>query len=426
MLRIVLGICYMALFLIVAPGSAAAQFTNPSLRVFLECQICDFDLVRTDISYVDWMRDRADADLHIIARFERTGGGGLRHTLDFLGLQRHLGKADTLTYFSGRDDSQDVMRRGLNRVLQIGLMRYVADTDIASRVEIEVADPPEGTTSTAEARAADPWNAWVFSVGGSGFMIGESTRTQTSINANLGANRVTAAWKLNFSGRGSYGRQSFTYTPSGSERDTTTVSINRSYFGNGLIVRSLTGHTSFGGRVTVGTSTFGNTELSIDVQPAIEYNLFPYSESTRRQLLVQYGAGMQSQRYREETVYFLMDETRGIHSFLTDFTTRQQWGSFNIGINGRQYLHDTSLYNLGVDGGASVNVTRGLSVNVSGRYSMIRDQISLARRNLTAEEVLLRQRQAATNFSYITQVGLTYRFGSSVQNVVNPRFGGGF
>ena len=43
---------------------------------------------------------------------------------------------------------------------------------------------------------------------------------------------------------------------------------------------------------------------------------------------------------------------------------------------------------------------------------------------LTAEEVLLRQRQLKTSYFYFTNIGLSYRFGSGVQNVVNPRFTG--
>ncbi len=236
---------------------------------------------------------------------------------------------------------------------------------------------------------------------------------------------MTEAWKLNFSGRGSYGRQSFTYAIAGGARDTTTISITRSYTGNGLIVKSLTGHLSVGARLGIGTSTFGNTEFYVNAEPAIEYNIFPYSQSTRQSLLFRYGIGVLSQKYREETVYFLMDETRAVHSFVGDYSTRKTWGTVSLGIDGQQFLHDTGLYNLNFSGSTSVNIVRGLSMNFSGSYSMIRDQISLARRNLTPEEVLLRQRQVATSFRYSSSVGFSYRFGSSFQNVVNPRFGGG-
>ena len=97
----------------------------------------------------------------------------------------------------------------------------------------------------------------------------------------------------------------------------------------------------------------------------------------------------------------------------------------NFGINASQYFHDTSLYNVNFSGNMSVNLIRGLSLNFGGNYGLVRDQLSLAKRNLTPEEVLLRQQQLATSYRYFGNFGLSYRFGSAVQNVVNTRFGGG-
>jgi hypothetical protein len=402
---------------------AAQEATPQQLRVFLECGPCDFDFVRTEIAYVDWMRDRSDADLHVLTRSETTGGGGRQHTLDFIGLMRHAGKGDTLVYVAGRDDTADVTRRGLLQVLKMGLMRYVADTPVAERIQIDFEEGPAGATPTPAAQAGDPWNAWVFSIGGNGFATGESSRQEVNIGVNLGANRVTSSWKMNYTARGSYGRQRFTYAVGGGERDTTVISISRSYNANGLVVRSLSGHTSLGARFGAGMSTFGNTEFFVNVEPAVEYNLFPYAESTRRQLLFRYGAGLLSQTYREETVYFRTEETRAVHSASAVYSTRQPWGNLNIGLEGRQFLHDTKLYNLVFSANTSVNIVRGLSMNFGGNYAMVRDQISLARRNLSPEEVLLRQRQVSTSYRYFTQIGLSYRFGSALQNVVNPRFG---
>jgi hypothetical protein len=407
-----------------APLEARQAGSVEPLRVFLECSACDFDFVRTQIQYVNWMRDRADADLHVLMRSEATGGGGRQYTLDFIGLRRHAGKGDTLVHLAGRDDTQDVTRRGLLRALSLGLVRYVADTPVADQLMVTVAAPPAGVRApTPAAQVRDPWNAWVFSMGMNGGANGESSRSQGNLSSSVSANRVTADWKMTFSARGSYGEQRFTFAIPGAGRDTTVVSISRNYSGNALIVRSVNAHASVGTRMGVGTSTFGNTEFFTSIEPAVEYNLFPYAESTRRQLIFSYSAGVRSQRYREETIYSRMEETRGVHSLSGTFATRQAWGNLNLGVGGSQYLHDSSLYNLSFFTGASVNVARGLSVNINGQYAMVRDQIALAKRNLSTEEVLLRQRQLATNYNYFTSVGLSYRFGSAVQNVVNPRFG---
>jgi hypothetical protein len=129
-----------------------------------------------------------------------------------------------------------------------------------------------------------------------------------------------------------------------------------------------------------------------------------------------------SQRYREETIYSLMEETRGTHSLSISYSTRQPWGQVSSSLSGRQYLHDTGLFNASLTTSASVNIIRGLSLSVTGQYSMVRDQLNLPKRNLSPEEILLRQRAVATNYRYLMSTSLSYRFGSSVLSVVNPRF----
>jgi hypothetical protein len=410
-----------------ASGQEPSEDAGQQLRVFLECGPCDFDFVRTEIAYVDWMRDRADADVHVIARMQSTGGGGREHTLDFIGLRRHEGKADTLSYVAERDETQDVTRRGLARVLQLGLMRYLAHTPLAMQISISVPQNAagDGGAAAAPAQSRDPWDAWVFSIGGNANSNGESSQRFLNVNANFGANRVTADWKINLGLNGSYGRQSYQYALSGDRGDTTVISLRRSYNANGMIVKSVNGKTSLGARATALKSTVSNMDLSIAIEPAVEYNVFPYAESTRRQLLVSYSAGVRSQRYVEETIYSRLEETHPVHSLETSFATRQTWGNLNFGVSGQQYLHDTSLYNVNFFTGVSVNITRGLRVNVNGNYSMVRDQLNIAKRDLSTEEVLLRQQQLATSYRYFANFGFSYRFGSAVQNVVNPRFGGG-
>jgi hypothetical protein len=300
-------------------------------------------------------------------------------------------------------------------------MRYLADTPVAGQIAITHQPPPAAGAGAPRptGQIGDPWNAWVFSIGANGNTNGESQQTFTNVGLSFSANRVTEEWKVNTSARGSYGEQRFTYSlPTG---DTEVVSISRSYNGSALLANSIGAHGAVGVRSNVSTSTFGNTEFAVNVEPVVEYNVFPYAESTRRQLTFTYGAGMMSQKYREETIYFLMEETRPVHSLSGLYSTRQTWGNVSLGVGGQQYLHDLSLYNLNFSLSTSVNLVRGLALNFSGNYTMVRDQLNLARRNLTPEEVLLRQRAIATNYRYFSSFGLTYRFGSSVQSVVNPR-----
>lgn len=65
---------------------------------------------------------------------------------------------------------------------------------------------------------------------------------------------------------------------------------------------------------------------------------------------------------------------------------------------------------------------KGFSFNVFAEYSKINDQISLRKADASQEEVLLRLRQLATGYSYSVNFGISYRFGSIYNSIVNPRF----
>jgi hypothetical protein len=425
---------------LLAPASATAQEPPPpagqategaeapepeTLRVFLDCGICDFDYVRTEIGWVNWMRDRADSDLHVLVRSQVAGGGGQVYTLDFIGRGDFAARSDTLRYVAGRDNTSAMTRSGITQTLRLGLVRWVADTPMGERLAIGLREPAPGVPGVPPRPAVpeeDPWNFWTFTLGGGTNLDGESTRSNYSVNGNVRASRITEIWKIDLRANGRYVEQSFEVPVSPQEFRTVT-SINRNYGANALVARGISDHLSVGGRSSLTTSTFGNTRYAFDLAPAVEYNLFPYAESTRRSLIVQYSMGLTAQAYREVTIFDQMDETRGTHALSTSYSTRQTWGDVNVSLNGSQYLHDRGLYNLVFFTGTNLNLFRGFRLNVFGNYALVRDQLSLPRRDATEDEVLLRQRQLATNYRYFMSVGLSYRFGSPVQNVVNPRFG---
>ena len=88
-------------------------------------------------------------------------------------------------------------------------------------------------------------------------------------------------------------------------------------------------------------------------------------------------------------------------------------------------MHDGRKNQISLFTSLNLRVLKGLSVNFYGSYSRIRDQLNLASGDLLDEEVLLRRKELATQYSYFSGISLSYTFGSNYNNVVNPRFGGG-
>ena len=90
----------------------------------------------------------------------------------------------------------------------------------------------------------------------------------------------------------------------------------------------------------------------------------------------------------------------------------------------QQYFYDLSKYRVGFDNEFDVRLFRGLSLNLNSNAQIIRNQIYLAAGGATPQEILVRQRQLATSYSYYVSFGISYTFGSIYNNVVNRRFGG--
>jgi len=80
------------------PRSLGAQDSAPppiKLRVLLDCNDCDFDFMRTEINFVDYVRDRQDAQVHILVTAQPTGGGGTEYALNFIGQRELASVADS-------------------------------------------------------------------------------------------------------------------------------------------------------------------------------------------------------------------------------------------------------------------------------------------------------------------------------------------
>ena len=408
-------------------ASAAAADGRPTLaraadapvRVDLDCveTRCDFDYLRTEVTFVDYVRTPNDADVHVLVTSQRSGSG-VEYTLQFIGGGRFDGIDDEVRYSSSDTDTDVERRSGFARVLALGLVRYAMDTAGGNglRVVIDQHGPPR---ERSEIKSTDPWNYWIFRTRLSSQVDAESSVSSYGVHASLSANRTTDAWKINVGADAGYWQGDYDLPDEEPFR-----SVSRNMGLRALIVKSLSDRWSAGLRSSATSSTYVNQDLAERIAPAIEYNIFPHDESTHRRLTLQYAAGVRDLHYYEPTVFGLMAETRWDHSFEAALDLKQPWGTLNASVGGAQYFHDPSKYRITVDNEFDVRLFRGFSLNVNSNAAVIRDQIYLPGGDATSEEILVRQRQLATGYRYQLSVGLSYTFGSIFNNVVNRRFGG--
>ncbi len=385
--------------------------------MFLDCNYCDHDYVRTELNWVNWVRDAADAQVHVLVTRQSTGGGGSEWALNFIGRKEFEGQADTLKYVTSTDDSDDTIRQGMTRLLKVGMVPFLMNTTLASRVQISLSAAPTTQKESGTAARRDPWNYWVFSTSVRSNLNGESSQRFSNYGGNLSANRTTTAAKIQFGIGGSYDESQFEL------EDETILSISKSYHVNFLVVKSVGDHWSAGLQAGANSATFGNISLGFNGGPALEWSFWPYVQATRRSLTLRYSPGVRSYDYRELTIFDKTEETHPSHNLRADLSLRQRWGSTGFALNLNQYLHDMQKYNASLFGNANLRLFKGFSVDFYGEYSRVHDQLALPKRELSDEEILLRRRQLETAYRYWGGFGIRYSFGSMFNNVVNPRFG---
>lgn len=407
-------------------GSAAAQdgLTEPWLTsdalmrgdapsVFLDCNRCDRSFIRQEISFVNYVRDRRNADVHLLVTNQRTGSGGHSYVLDFIGQKKFEGLNYRLGYVSRQTDSWSEEREGLAQIMVAGLTPYVAQTSLATGVSVSVQGGQIEEAAPLQVR--DPWNSWVFDIDGTGSLDLEAARRSIDTRGSISADRVTETYRIRTSLYGNYDTRRFR-----SDDDWINSTSKRNGF-FGSIVRSVSGYLSAGLSGHVYTSTYSNIGSSISFAPAIEYSYFPYSESLRRELTFAYRVGYRYNDYIEQTIFQKTSEALMNQSLQMRLAVQQPWGSVYTQVEGSHYFHDLSKNRVEVSSQLRLRVARGLSVRFSGGMELIHDQLNLPAGEATLEEILLRRTQLATTYEYRATIGIGYTFGSIYNNIVNTR-----
>ncbi len=394
-----------------AVPSAADGARRDAPKVFFDCHQCDMDYIRTEITFVSFVRERKQADVFVMVTIQGTAGGGREYTLAFIGQNDYIDIRNTLKYISNHGDTDDEQRRGLARVLKVGLVPYAAKTVMADYITV-------GFERKASPMAVvDRWNSWVFNVGMSANLRGEKQQDSSAVNGHLSVNRVTAASKLRLGLAADYSKSSFALD----EGPVSSASDSQSF--SGLYVVSLDEHWSAGSWISFYSSSYENIAFAIDPSPAVEYSFFPYSESTRRQLRVLYRIGCNFNKYMEETIFSKLRENLLGQTLTMTLEIKEPWGNISSSLQGSHYFRDLGKNRLEFWGGLNLQLWKGLSLGIYGQYSRINDQLSLPKAGASLEDILLQKKMLATDYNYRLSVGVNYTFGSIYSNIVNPRFG---
>ncbi len=406
----------------------ASQVISGAPNVYLDCFDCDYDNFKREVDYVNYLRERQSADIYVLVTSQSTGGGD-EYVMYMLGQGRFEGQNDTLTVNTEIDDTEREISNELLALYKRGLLPYLLQTPLADQISYELVQKENASADEGSETQVDPWKAWVFSISGGGNASGESTSNRLNLRARFNANRVTEKDKWRFSISGDQNKQNFYVFDRDSlgeiiHTDTFSSQV-QSFYANASYVRGINDHWSWGVFGTSYNSTFSNIKLGNNLQLGLEYDLFPYSESDRRMLTASYKLVASYNQYEDTTIFDKLEEFTWQHKLSLNIYQNQPWGYVSFGIDYSNYLQDFRLNSLSFNPNLNWNVARGLTLSLGGYISLISDQITLPKDQVSIPSLLLRERIVETNFSYFTYVNLRYTFGSKYSNVVNPRFSGG-
>ena len=423
-----------ALSLVFVAAPTAAQdpgiIRENALRVFLDCNTfqCDDDYFRTEIDFVNWVRDRTLADVHLIITSNDTGGGGNVFTLDFIGLGELESDDDELQVSSLATDTEDEVLTRLTAAIAAGLARYSAAIGQADAMTIAAVEGLEEAAQqlVSAQQVDDPWNFWVFEVGADIELEGEDFENQKRYDGSFNASRTTEVWKFQFGSFASFSREEIQLDGGEVEVDERT-----NWNADFLLARAIAAQWSLGVIAGAGASTRLNQQFGADAAAALEYSFWPYVDAPRRSLTARYDLRVQYYDWEEETIFFETSEVRPQHQVRLQLFQRQPWGESTITTDWSQFLHDGSKWNLSLSGDLELRIVRGLNLDLRAELQLIEDQLFISREGLTNEDILLGRFERPTDSMYELSAGLSFEFGSIFNNVVNNRFdsrdfGGGF
>ena len=383
--------------------------------VFLDCQMrCFSDYLKQEITFVNYKFERQGADVYVLLTDQRASAGAEEIQLIFQYDGYDNLTSDTIIYIKEANISNNDERELLKKSLKKGLLVALTQTSLLDDITYNL---PVDTSTSVSQTIDDPWNYWSFNTSMNLNVNGEKSFSEQRYFIRFSASQVTEDHKIISSSWYDFNKSKFTLSD-GEE----VKSQNKRYRSFFQYVKSISDHWSVGVRSLAGSSSFSNTDFEFFLRPAIEYNLYPYSENITRRLTFLYSAGLVHQNYTEITIFDKLKETLARHSLDIEYQITQKWGDINMDIEFDQYLHDLDLYSISFNPNVELNIVKGLRLNFGGFFSFVGDRISITKEEISDQDIILQNRQLNTSYSYFSYFGFNYRFGSANNNIVNPRF----
>ncbi len=386
---------------------------SAKIKLFFECQDCKESYFINQMTFVDFVRDTQNSDVHLYVTKQKNASEGFRYFLNFVG----KGQFSDIKFKLQTDspESESSLKRN-NRILKtakMGLAPFVSRTKVANKIDFVCND----SLKTIDKELDDPWDYWVFVMDLGGELDAESSVYEYVVSGRLNCKRITDIWKHRFVFDYDYENETYDY-----QTNNTKQSIKKAFTFHTRSVYALTSHWSAQYSAAIKQDTYYNYDFYWDFGPGLEYNFFTWDKSDRKVFTARYELKARYFDYIQPTVNNLQSDLLWNHFLGLELILRQPWGDIESECKYSTYLDNWEMYKLSLQTKLSVKLARGFSVFLNVEGALINDQHYLPMATSTLEDRLLQARKEETPFELAGEVGIRFSFGSIYNSVVNHRF----
>ena len=393
------------LIILIIPFFSFAQVEK--IKAYIDCR-CDENYLKQQTSFLEYVRDQDLADIEIFVRDVWNAAGSRAFEIKIDGNNEYKELSSTTLAIGFANDTSSTLREKLLNKLKLALVPFLDKADYSLKLDID---------SNFDKSIIDDekWKNWVFELSGSYNSDREESRKTNRYDIEFEIDKLTPDWRIGIELERSESNRRYysddnVYT---SNRKTTRI--------RGRVVRSISDHFSTGVFFGASQNTYENLDFSSYLSPAIEYSYFPYEDVLSKEITLAYRVGFGKRNYIEKTIYGFEKQNLTSQTLSMNIRFRQKWGNISTSINATQYLNDGSKKRFSFRSDLDFRIFEGLALRLSGNINLIREQYNLAAGSTSIEELLLQQRQIATDYETRFSIGISYTFGSIYNSIINTR-----
>ena len=378
-------------------------------KAYIDCR-CDESYLKQQTSFLEYVRDQDLADIEIFILDVRNASGSRSFEIKIDGNNFFEDISSNAFVDGNPNDTSSSQRDRLLDELKVALIPFLKSKKYNYDLKVDV----KSNTNDAY-DVDDKWKNWIFQLSGSYDSDEEESRKTNRYEVEFEIDKVTEDWRIGIDlSRNESNRKFF-------NDDDVYISNRKTTSLRGRVVRSISNHFSAGAIFGAYQNTYENIDLNSYIAPAVEYSFFPYEDVLSKEITLAYRIGTGKRNYIQKTIYGFEKQRLTSQTLTLNIKFRQKWGNISSYINATQFLNDGSKKRFSLRSDLDIRVFEGLAVRLSGNINLIREQYSLAAGNTSIEDLLLQQRQIATDYKTGFSVGLSYTFGSKYNSIINTR-----